>query len=76
MHFHILLEGSFPTNKDWCCGVLQVYSDFTPMQSYGSFTNDHKRKEWEERNCNSVVGGSRKTNCLGKHLDFSENRYT
>ena len=76
MNFHHLLEGSLPTNKDWCCGVLQVYSDFTPMITYGSFTNVHKRKEWEERNCNSVVGGSRKTNCLGKHLDFSVNRYT
>ena len=76
MHLHNLLEGSFPTNKDWCFGVLQVYSDFVPMQTYGTFTNGHKRKEWEERNCNYVVGGSRKTNCLGKHLEFSVNRYT
>lgn len=58
--------GDSPQN--WCCSTLNQYPDFIPTQNWGSLVDDYKRRMWNDRNCNKVVGGSSKSDCKGRNL--------
>ena len=49
---------SLSSDKEWCCAVVKIYSDIIPGKTLGTFTNGIKQKEWKDKNCFSVVGGS------------------
>ena len=53
-------------NVEWCCNIVRNYEDFVPGITWGSFGDKKTRNTWENKNCNDLVGGSEKSNCLGK----------
>ena len=58
-----------PTSLDilkWCCNIVRNYEDFVPHKTWGSLVDENTRNTWENKNCNDLVGGSAKSNCIGK----------
>ena len=56
----------------WCCDYMNTYPDMIPYARWGRFQtlpyvnhNKKEQKEWEERNCNLLVGGEHKDKCEG-----------
>ena len=58
-------------NHKWCCGKFKQYPDLIPLKSWGSLVNEYVREEWKNRDCNNVVGGTKKSNCKRKNFMFA-----
>ena len=58
----IVATGSAP---EWCCSVVKDYPDFVPHVTWGSVNDQSVKDKWNADNCNTLVGGSSKSNCEG-----------
>ena len=53
---------------EMCCDILTEHSDFIPHQTWGSLIGDkyrYKRKQWDEKHCNQLIGSKDAINCKG-----------
>lgn len=51
---------------------MKAYPDFFPHKTWGSLIGDrnrYTREEWDEKECNELVGGSKGENCIGNTKD-------
>ena len=52
---------------DWCCQMGNKYN-IIPQKSWGSMDESNPLKaEWADKLCDSIIGGSDKTNCKNKN---------
>ena len=56
-----------------CCRFVNDFPDFVPFVTWGSLSNQDDRNTWNNNNCNQVVGGSSKENCLGSFQTWFQN---
>ena len=59
---------TFMISKDervWCCKIVDDYPDLTPFVSWGSLGDEQIRAAWNQKDCNTEVGGKNKNNCKG-----------
>ena len=54
-------------DRSWCCAVLEQYPDIVPTITLGSL-DEETYPEWDNKDCDIVVGGASKSNCLGKEI--------
>ena len=67
MHNSLLLPLDRTNDLDWCCLVLDKHSDMIPNKNLGSFNSSNGQFEWNQKDCNTLVGGENKHRCSG-HL--------
>ena len=70
--YFLLLDRT--NDLDWCCLILDYYSDMVPLEDWGSFNSTNGRSEWKQRNCNNLVGGKNKHQCSGDYFVKDKNR--
>ena len=67
MYNSLLLSLERTNDLGWCCLVLDKHSDMIPNENFGSFKSSNGQSEWNQKDCNNLVGGPNKHRCSG-HL--------